>query len=568
MPGVKGALFALYALLGLPAVAERALALGWSLALVFYGGMLALCWTGLILAAGIRSWVIRALLGVGLAGAGLFLDIFERVAGDPLIYDAFVNMLNSRGFADEALVAYGSAMLWALPAAVVLLAAFLWPPPARRPLPSWVYGAAPASILLLVSTVFYVRGGDGGRGLPSPVVPTSYALLLQIDMWKNQAGPRQPVTLARGPGSINRDVVLVIDESVIGTYLDINDGGGVRSGLLPPHPGVAIFNYGLAAAASNCSIGSNQLLRFGGRRDNYQTTVAVEPSIWAYAKVAGLRTVYIDTQRTGGRLHNLMTPSELAEIDHFIQFDDVPVVQRDHAAARRLADLINNDVAELILVNKVGAHFPIHDKYPEPMAVYRPTLPRGASASTVTDTGDRDGFEGTVEDWRRYRNTYRNTLLWNVGGFFDRLFREADLNRATVIYTADHGQNLRERGGTGINTHCGTDPVMEEGVVPLVVIQGAGLRTLDWTTGVATGHDRSSHFRVFPTLLLLMGYEEEATRRRYGDPLTVPSDDPMSFNIRFNARLGKKPDYRQIDLVGIVRPDSVRDRGGPAGPPR
>lgn len=568
MPGAKGALFGLYALLGLPAVVERATALGWSAALILYGGLLVLCWAGLILAAGIRPWVIRALLGVALAGAGMFLDAFERVSGDALIYDAFVNMLNSRAFADEALAAYGPAIVRALPAAVVLLAAFLWPPAARRRLPGWVHGVVPAAILLLVSGLFYLRGGDGGRGLPSPVVPTSYALLLQFDMWRNQAGSRQPVTLARGAVPTPRDIVLVIDESIIGTYLDINDAGGVHSGLSTAPPGVSIHNYGLAAAANNCSVGSNQVLRFGGRRDNYQRTIAVEPSIWAYARAAGLRTVYIDAQRTGGGLHNMMTPDERAEIDQFVQFDGVPIVERDHAAARRLVEFIDNDVAELILVNKVGGHFPIQDKYPEAMTVYRPALPRGSAVGDVSDTGDRDGFGGTVADWRRYRNSYRNTLLWNVGGFFDRLLRDADLDRATVIYTADHGQDLHEHGGTGVNTHCGTDPVMEEGVVPLVVLEGEGPGTLDWAAGAAAGHDRSSHFRIFPTLLLLMGYDEAAVRRLYGDPLTAPSDDPMSFNIRFNARLGRAPDYRRIDLAAIARPDPARDRDGPAEPSR
>jgi hypothetical protein len=34
------------------------------------------------------------------------------------------------------------------------------------------------------------------------------------------------------------------------------------------------------------------------------------PSIWQYAKHAGLHTVYIDAQRTGGNLQNLMTDTE------------------------------------------------------------------------------------------------------------------------------------------------------------------------------------------------------------------------------------------------------------------
>jgi len=205
------------------------------------------------------------------------------------------------------------------------------------------------------------------------------------------------------------------------------------------------------------------------------------------------------------------------------------------------------------VINKVGAHFPVHDKYPDDFMAYRPTLPRGQFME-VADTGKRDGFNGQPDDWVLYRNAYKNTLLWNVGEFFARVFAKADLSNATLIYTSDHGQDLHERGNPGLNTHCGGDPVEEEGLVPLVVIQGSGLHTLDWQSALAGNKDRSSHYNIFPTLLQLMGYDLAAIEPIYGKSLSQPTADDFTFNYRFNARLGAKPAWRHIDLKTIVTP--------------
>src|SRR3546814_16212679 len=70
-------------------------------------------------------------------------------------------------------------------------------------------------------------------------------------------------------------------------------------------PFARIYNYGLAASVTNCSVGSNVTLRYGGTRKDYQRINGTQPSIWAYARKAGLRTVYIEHQRTGRALQNM-----------------------------------------------------------------------------------------------------------------------------------------------------------------------------------------------------------------------------------------------------------------------
>ncbi|MNP68783.1 hypothetical protein D3C76_1647890 [compost metagenome] len=90
--------------------------------------------------------------------------------------------------------------------------------------------------------------------------------------------------------------------------------------------------------------------------------------------------------------------------------------------------------------------------------------------------------------------------------------------------------------------------------MPLVIIQGKGLKTLDWQAHLEQNRNASSHYNIFPTLLRLMGYDSAGVGQVYGRALDVPTEDPFTFNVRFNARLGAQPDFRHIDLGQIVTP--------------
>ncbi|MGH6631882.1 MAG: sulfatase-like hydrolase/transferase, partial [Sphingopyxis sp.] len=345
------------------------------------------------------------------------------------------------------------------------------------------------------------------------------------------------------------DIVLIVDESIAGRYLDINDAAGVRSGLASPPPGIVVSNFGLAASIANCSFGSNLTLRYGGTRDAYHRINATMPSIFAYAKHAGFATIYIDAQRTGDAYQNGMDDAERRQIDRFVQFGDTPVVDRDMAAADALIAALGNDQREFILVNKMGAHFPVADKYPDSAHIFSPALPRDETA-IVTETQLPENLYSGAESWRLYRNAYRNTVTWTVGGFFDRLFAGARLNGALIIYTSDHGQNLHERRDSGTTTHCSPSPASEEGTVPLVVIDTSAR----WETAAKRHVDASSHYRIFPTLLNAMGYDRAVVRRQYGRALDSDAPDPATFNSLFNARLGRKPIWVKVERASVARP--------------
>ncbi|PWB35145.1 sulfatase [Pseudomonas sp. SDI] len=534
---------------------ERVQALGVSTAIVLYAGMFAVLVLALWLAANIRQGGLRWPVALVFFASAVFFDAYTQITADYLTYSAFVSMVYSGGFIGEAFDQYHRVILAALAKALLLLLGLGLKPGAAPRLPRGLPWAAPLLALALLTGVLFVRAGEGARGLPVMYTPLAYLNLFTYETLRNSVGPREPVTLARRGPALAQDIVLIIDESVSGNYLDLNTPNGVHSNLNQAQPGLALFNFGYAASIANCSADTNVTLRFGGTREDYLRINSTLPSIWQYAKAAGLGTVYIDAQRTAGNLQNLMNESEKRDIDQFVQFDATPVVERDMAALSTLVALLADGKPQLIVINKVGVHFPVHDKYPDGFMAYRPALPRG-QYTEVTDTGQREGFGGQPDDWVLYRNSYKNSLLWNVGEFFKRLFAQGDLSQAVVIYTSDHGQDLHERGNPGLNTHCDSDPVEEEGLVPLVVIQGAGLKTLDWQGPLAANKDRSSHYNIFPTLLQLLGYEPAAVQAIYGRALDVPTEDPFSFNTRFNARLGAKPLFKHIDLSEVVTPSA------------
>ena len=555
---IKEALLILYLVADGGNLADRVISLGLSPSLGLFAGFYVVLAGALWVASRLASSLLRWTIGALLFAAAAFLGASERILDDHLTYDGFLNLIGSAGFAGDAMAEHGLRIGAEILAALPLLLAIGFAPRSKRRFGAR-WAAMPLGALGLLSGMLFERGGDGPPGHPGAFTPLAYLTLATGEELASD-GKRRPVTMQPQAVAGTGDIVLIVDESIAARYLDLADPVGVRTGLLTPPPGIAVHNFGVAASITNCSLGTNLTLRHGGTRENYMALNASGPAIWDYARKAGFVPVYIDAQRTGGGLHNGMNAAERARIERFIQFDDVPVEERDHAAADRIARLLANGRREFILVNKVGAHFPVPDNYPATPAALRPALPRGRSLG-VADTGSRDGFDGSAEQWRRYRNAYRNTLLWKVGGFFERLMAPGTLHGATILYTADHGQDLHERDGGGVHTHCSAHPVAEEGAVPLAVLTDAGAAG-GWPDVAKLNRDRASHYQLFPTILAMMGYRETAVRAEYGDSLHAPLAGELRFNTRFNARLGRKPEWKGIDAAALARPP--REDGGPA----
>lgn len=559
---VKIVLIALALLLQSPLVYARANSLGLSLSLAIYFVLFLALWCSLFAAAMLKSSLLRWALAVVFASGSFFSASFLSAMGQELTYDAFVNLWDARGFAEEAAGQFANDLLWgALEASLLFVGIGLAPKVDERR--NNYLGAVPALFLIGLSIMFFFRGGDGGRGLPGTFIAPAYAMLLAYDGSLNDPEPRQPVSLRHMKMRTEGDIVLIVDESIAGQYLDINNPAGVYSGLAQERQNFTIHNFGLAASITHCSTGSNLTLRYGGTRENYRQINATGPSIWAYAKAAGLQTIYIDAQRTGGAYQNGMNDAERVAIDQWVQFDKVAVMNRDQAVADRLAQYLNDEKSQFILINKMGAHFPVQAKYPENRTRFKPVASRQQFVNIVEPT-ERDTSSVSREEWRLYRNAYRNVVEWNVGAFFDRLFSAVDRSGAVLIYTSDHGQNMHESGEPGNATHCTPEPSIEEGVVPIVVIDGSQTSGVSWRNAALQNRNATSHYRIFPTILGLMGYEPQAVRNAYGERIDAPSTDKLLFNTMFNARLGREPSWKLIDVTQIkaLRQDDYVSRDG------
>jgi hypothetical protein len=410
-----------------------------------------------------------------------------------------------------------------------------------------VLALVPLVPLTATAGVLCLHGGEGADGLPVQFTTPAFAVVLGLERLLSGPEPhRKEVAIASMRERRATKVIVIMDESVRGDLLDINRPGGAYTGLLPHIDAMA--NFGIMSSIANCSTASNVAFRYGATRRGHTADVKGNPSIWQYAKRAGYRTIYIDGQRHDGRLHNLMSEEERAEIDELIQLPAAtPHIDRDIEIARRLRRIIEND-SELtfVYVNKMGAHFPYEGKYPPEQTPFQPVLKRISVAGNFGLPRSED--EATR---RGFRNSYLNAIAWNVGHFFDTLLTDLDLANSVIVYMADHGQDLHEDGSPGYTTHCTTNKTSPmEGIVPLVVLTRVPQVLTKMREAAKTNRNRASQFNVFPSVLALLGYEPPDIARSASSELPLEAELPpgqQKFASIFLVRLGRQPVWHSIN---------------------
>jgi hypothetical protein len=466
-------------------------------------------------------------------------------------------LLGAMAFADNVLGFYAGPLLIATLISLVGMVALNMPPywqfgvPHRRRLAAaWV--VLPLLPIAGIAGVLYVRGGEGTDGLPVQFASPAFGVVLGLERVLSGPEPkRKEVAIAASEGRRARTVVVIMDESVRGDVLDINRPGGVYSGLLP-HRAV-MTNFGIMSSIASCSAPSNASFRYGVARRSYLKDLKTNPSIWRYAKKAGYRTVYVDAQRHGGGLMNLMSAEERAEIDEHIQLPSrTRPMDRDIEIARLLRRIIQDGTqAAFVYVNKMGAHFPYEGKYPRERAVFQPVLNQTYFGNDIDPKNIWRPSSADEETRIRFQNSYLNALAWNVGGFFDTLLADLDLSNAVLLYMSDHGQNLHEHGESGFRTHCSTGKAPPaEGAVPLVVLTSFHPVLAEMRRSAHKNRDRTSQFNIFPSVLALLGYRPEDIARFASSELPLEAELPpgqQQFLSTFFVRLGKKPVWNSID---------------------
>jgi lipid A ethanolaminephosphotransferase len=496
---------------------------------------------------------------------------FRAIFDGPLTLPELDRLLLLLPFVDTVIQFYGRTLVWPIVPCLIGGLAMNLPPFAvsarhkrsfQRRLTELALQLAPIALMV---GVLYVKHGEGTNGLP--VQHTSLSFLTIIGLERLVQGPpprRQEVTLAHSGQRPLRHIIVVMDESTRGDLLDINDERGAPTAL-KGRPDV--INFGTMSSIANCSHESNVSFRYGiGRRD-YLRQLAVNPSMWSYAKTAGYDTFYLDAQRTGGALQNGMTPFELRDIDRHIQVEaDVKAQDRDTELARALRRTLSGQAGKptFVYANKAGAHYPYEGKYPSERGYFHPVLardyygneadPRMKDATTVARSRqDRDLRT-------RVKNSYMNAVGWNASRFFEVLLDGLDLSETLIVYMADHGQDLHEDGRPGIGTHCTEEAHPNEGRVPLAIVTGHAETAASLRAAAAANFNRLSQFAVFPTMLRWMGYRREAiaSAATFDPPIDdPPPPDNQVFLSTMFVRLGGKPIWNR--MTPTPRSDGARN---------
>jgi glucan phosphoethanolaminetransferase (alkaline phosphatase superfamily) len=432
-------------------------------------------------------------------------DFFFRVTGDRVTVralDALWSVMLAVGPSSElpkVIAFYGPEAVASALGTAALAAGFLIRAPVlplTKLLPVAMLPLVPC--LLMGAHVVYRAGTDDFERVGSPQQFMPISVLGVLLATPSTARPPEPLMTSPTAPAVPGHLVLIVDESIRGDFVDLTD----RSDTTPFLASMAdeIADFGLAVSAHNCSQASNIILRAGAdprRLGERGHELLRNPFIWQYARRAGFGTTFIDAQRIVGWRQNHFYDPERELIDDVIEIDQDLGAHIDREAARALAEVLNREAPQFVIVNKSGAHFPYESRYPASEAVFTPP----------SESHDR-----RAAALRHYRNAVR----WSVDEFFAFLLPRVDLSRLSILYTSDHGQNLWDDGTPA--PHCRPfGPIVQEFVVPLLVFSRVEELAERFRQAATLNRHRASHFQVFPTLLNLMGYPTREIERYYDD---------------------------------------------------
>lgn len=317
-------------------------------------------------------------------------------------------------------------------------------------------------------------------------------------------GPRESVNLEPVHKGMYQHIIWIIDESVRADMLSINGAA------LPTTPFLdsirnQYLNYGIMSASSQYSFGSNMVLQSGLRLNQLPDTqlhYGTNPNIFQYSKKAGYTTYYIDGQSRTTMPSNGMTHYDFNFIDYPIKIHkEHPGIKWpsvDSTIVHYLKKILASKQNTFTYINKAGCHFAYNHFYPENRTLFRPSY--------------KDG--DAWKDSAVLRNTYANCINWNVDEFFRKLYPETKHKNAIVLYTSDHGVSLLEKGRPVQDTGP-VDPLPVRASVPFLVFTDSSHS--DLFQFAENNKNKLTHFSLFPSTLFLLGYDELAIKKQYGE---------------------------------------------------
>ena len=316
----------------------------------------------------------------------------------------------------------------------------------------------------------------------------------------------QPIT-----NPLAKHIVWIIDESIRGDLLQIN---GLAKETTPFLKSIEsdILNLGTATSGAVCSDYSHIMLMSGIRPNQLPDKNGLSrkmPTIFQYAQKSGMTSNLIYCPGFKDHPSGYLTKNDFEIIENLKftrkEYPDIKPHEIDLYSINFLENVIKTQGSSFTYFLKYGAHVHYESTYPPDKKFFTPTQ------------DPKDLFEGSREEML---NSYYNALRWEVDAFYQEIVSRFKGQDVLIIYTSDHGQNLLDHETVKIS-HCATYnaiPQMAEVPIFILPLQDSLKDTLS-NMMKYDNKNRISHFNIFPSTLIMMGYNKDQVKNYYEETI-------------------------------------------------
>nr|WP_316655133.1 sulfatase-like hydrolase/transferase [uncultured Gellertiella sp.] len=467
--------------------------------LLVYYSIVALGFLGVAVCACLANRTARFLFGVVISVSLATEFTLYIITGHTTEIQTYQALMEAREHAGGAVFAYLPFILQGVSLLILALPGLVLSP--IKPLQlHWRWSIVPLSAFAVTYSGLHDYA-DKMAYIPAPFA-TIPKLVLAVTGSQLYFGPREEVhDHTVRPGAFEK-IVFIVDESVRGDYLQINNPAMDNTPFLASETD-RFANFGLAVSYADCSAASRLALRAGTHLEDLPDLKQVsmhQPTFWQYAKKAGYQSIYLNGFGSSRVLHSFQSFAELAEVDRRENADLSDMPEADNKIADRLATLLKQPGKAFIFVEKLGTHAKYSTNFPKTV----PYSPRHFARPLDKLPADQ---ASDIMD-------YSKSTWWRVDEFFRRLLPALEEPDVLTIYTSDHGQSMYEGGYPA--THCTViDPVSGEGIVPLLVFTGNAPVLKQFRDAAGRYKDRAMHADIPGTLYTLMGFDPLHFARPY-----------------------------------------------------
>lgn len=369
----------------------------------------------------------------------------------------------------------------------------------------------PVIVFFGVNYIIYISNANR---LAYPIPYKVPALLFYTSQKSLYSGKRDTVFLNPAGGPLAKHIVWIIDESVRPDMLQINNFPKETTPFLKSIQD-SILNFGIASSGSVCSDYSHIMLISGLRvkeLPDYKGIARKKPTIFQYANRNNMQSNLIYSPGHEDEPKGYMTHSDFDHIAHKFHtkkvFPDTEPYLLDFKSIDILEEIIGTQESSFTYLLKYGCHFHYETAYPADRRYFSPV---------------QDISSWKRDDREKLLNSYYNAIRWEVDYFFENLYKRFEGQDVVFIYTSDHGQHLMEYPEIKL-THCIKKAAPPEmATVPLFLLpMNHRIKTELSPFFRKDNVDQASHFNIFPTTLMLMGYDPKEVHEFYGNSLFDP----------------------------------------------